>query len=134
MGAYYHFLGARFYWGQLSLFGGTIISNIFLNNFGLGFRNCFTEIDVNHMVLVWRCRSPSKPEQTMSFKPSTTHQKRKKRWAEELFLDFKTIILCLLENWLMLHALANSCLNLMLLSVMYLSQIDFITLILYNKQ
>ena len=51
----------------------------FLNYFGLGFRNCFTEIDVNHMVLVWRCQSPSKPEQTMSFKPSTTHQKRKRR-------------------------------------------------------
>ena len=27
-GAYHHFLGARFYWEWLSLFGGTIISNI----------------------------------------------------------------------------------------------------------
>ena len=74
------------------------------------------------MVLAWRCRSPSKPEQTMSFKPSTTHQKRKKRWVEE----FTTNILCLFEKWLVLQVLANICLNLMLLSDTYIQGVEIL--------
>merc|ERR1711990_157330 len=40
-----------------------------------------TQLSLDESLLVtsaWRCLSPSKPVQTMSFRPLTTHQKRKK--------------------------------------------------------
>ena len=37
-------------------------------------------------ISAWRCRSPSKPVQTMSFRPLTTPQKRRKGWVEHLLL------------------------------------------------
>ena len=35
-------------------------------------------------ISAWRCRSPSKPVQTMSFRPSTTRQKRRKGFVQYL--------------------------------------------------
>ena len=41
---------------------------------------------LNEAISAWRCRSPSKPVQTMSFRPLTTRQKRRKGWVGYLLL------------------------------------------------